>query len=68
MTEALPGIELQKEIIFNNAKSRPITEFYGDMSLELAEQFNNVLTGDTSPQEAVETLQKDLSSIMEQAE
>jgi len=68
VTEALPGIELQKEIIFNNAKSRPITEYYGDMSLELAEQFNNVLTGDTSPQQAVETLQKELTSIMEQAE
>jgi ABC-type glycerol-3-phosphate transport system substrate-binding protein len=66
--DALPGLELQKDIILNNAKSRPVTEFYGDMSLELAEQFNNVLTGDTSPQEAVETLQKDLSSIMQQAE
>jgi trehalose/maltose transport system substrate-binding protein len=66
--DALPGLRLQKDIILNNAKSRPVTEFYGDMSLELAEQFNNVLTGDTSPQEAVETLQKDLSSIMQQAE
>jgi multiple sugar transport system substrate-binding protein len=66
--KALPGLELQKDIILNNAKSRPVTEFYGDMSLELAEQFNNVLTGDTSPQEAVETLQKDLSTIMQQAE
>ncbi len=66
--EAIPGLDLQKDIILNNSKSRPVTEFYGDMSLELAEQFNNVLTGDTSPKEAVETLQKDLSSIMEQAE
>ena len=68
LIEASPVIELAKEIIFNNAKSRPVTEFYGDMSLELAEQFNNVLTGDTSPQQAVETLQKELSSIMQQAE
>jgi multiple sugar transport system substrate-binding protein len=66
--EALPGIELQKEILFNNAKSRPITEYYGDMSLELAEQFNNVVTGDTSPQQAAETLQKSLSDIMAQAD
>ena len=66
--EAIPGLELQKDIILNNSKSRPITEFYGDMSLELAEQFNNVLTGDTSPQEAVETLQKELTSIMQQAD
>jgi multiple sugar transport system substrate-binding protein len=68
VTKSLPGIELQKEILFNNAKSRPITEYYGDMSLELAEQFNNVLTGDTSPQQAVESLQKELTSIMEQTE
>ena len=66
--KALPGLEQQKPIIFNNAKSRPVTEFYGDMSLELAEQFNNVLTGDTSPQQAVETLQKELTSIMQQAD
>jgi multiple sugar transport system substrate-binding protein len=66
--EALPGIELQKEILFNNAKSRPVNEYYGDMSLELAEQFNNVVTGDTSPQQAAETLQKSLSDIMAQAD
>ena len=66
--KSLPGVEQQKPIIFNNAKSRPITEYYGDMSLELAEQFNSVLTGDTSPQQAVETLQKNLSSIMQQTE
>src|SRR5215203_3240808 len=66
--EALPGIDLQKEILFNNAKSRPITEYYGDMSLELAEQFNNVVTGDTSPQQAAETLQKSLSDIMAQVD
>jgi ABC-type glycerol-3-phosphate transport system substrate-binding protein len=38
------------------------------MSLDMQEQFNNVLTGDTSPQKAAETLQKSLSSIMEQAD
>ena len=66
--EALPGIELQQKILFDNAKSRPVTEYYGDMSLELAEQFNNVVTGDTSPQQAAETLQKSLSDIMAQAD
>jgi ABC-type glycerol-3-phosphate transport system substrate-binding protein len=66
--EALPGIELQKDILFNNSKSRPVTEYYGDMSLELAEQFNNVVIGDTSPQQAAETLQKSLSDIMAQAD
>jgi ABC-type glycerol-3-phosphate transport system substrate-binding protein len=68
LIEASPVIELAKEIIFNNAKSRPVTEYYGDMSLELAEQFNNVVTGDTSPQQAAETLQQSLSDIMQQAD
>src|SRR5215213_72944 len=66
LIEASPVIELAKEIIFNNAKSRPVTEYYGDMSLELAEQFSNVVTGDTSPQQAAETLQQSLSDIMEE--
>jgi ABC-type glycerol-3-phosphate transport system substrate-binding protein len=68
LIEASPVIELAKEIIFNNAKSRPVTEYYGDMSLELAEQFNNVVTGDTSPQQAAETLQQSLNDIMQQAD
>ena len=66
--EAIAGLEMAKDIIMNNSKSRPITEYYGDMSLELAEQFNNVVTGDTSPQQAAETLQKSLSDIMAQAD
>jgi len=66
--KAIPGLELAKDIILNNAKSRPVNEYYGDMSLELAEQFNNVVTGDTSPQQAAETLQKNLSDIVKQAE
>jgi multiple sugar transport system substrate-binding protein len=66
--KAIPGLDMVKDIIFNNAKSRPVNEYYGDMSLELAEQFNNVVTGDTSPQQAAETLQKNLSDIVEQAD
>jgi multiple sugar transport system substrate-binding protein len=66
--EANPIVGLAKEILLDNATSRPVTQFYGDMSLEMAEQFNSALKGDVSPQEAVGTLQKSLSSIMEQAE
>jgi hypothetical protein len=55
-------------VLIENAKSRPVTLYYGDMSLEMAEQFNNVLKGEASPQQGAETLQKSLSSIMEQAE
>ena len=66
--KAIPGLDMAKDIILNNAKSRPVNEYYGDMSLELAEQFNNIVTGDTSPQQAAETLQKNLSNIVEQAD
>ncbi len=65
--EATPIIGLAKEILLDNASSRPVTQFYGDMSLEMQEQFNSALKGDVSPQQAVETLQKSLSGIMQQA-
>jgi multiple sugar transport system substrate-binding protein len=66
--EALPVAKLGREVLFENARPRPVTEFYGDMSLEMAEQFNAALKGEVSPREAVETLQKGLSSIMQQAD
>ena len=66
--EAIPTVKLAKDVLLDYATSRPVTEFYGDMSLEMQEQFNNALTGDTSPQDAVATLQKGLGSIMQQAE
>ena len=66
--KAIPTVKLAKDVLLDYATSRPVTQYYGDMSLEMQEQFNNALTGDTSPQQAVETLQKNLTSIMQQAE
>jgi len=66
--KATPIIKLAKDVLLNYATSRPVTQFYGDMSLEMQSQFNDALTGDASPQQAVETLQKNLSNIMEQAD
>ena len=66
--EAIPTVKLAKDVLLDYATSRPVTEFYGDMSLEMQSQFNDALTGDVSPQQAVETLQKNLSSIMQQTE
>jgi multiple sugar transport system substrate-binding protein len=68
LTKNLPVLKLAKDILFKNGKSRPVTEYYGDMSLEMQEQFNIALKGEVSPQQAVKSLQKSLSSIMEQAE
>jgi multiple sugar transport system substrate-binding protein len=66
--KAIPTVKLAKDVLLDYATSRPVTQYYGDMSLEMQEQFNNALTGDTSPQQACETLQKSLTSIMEQAQ
>jgi multiple sugar transport system substrate-binding protein len=65
--EATPVVGLAKDVLLDNATSRPVTEYYGDLALELAEQFNNALTGDTSPQQATETLQKSIMQMQEQA-
>jgi multiple sugar transport system substrate-binding protein len=66
--EATPVVKLAKDVLLKNVKSRPVTEYYGDTSLEMAEQFNAALKGDISPEEAVKTLQKSLGQIMEEAQ
>ncbi len=64
--EATPVVKLAQDILLKNGKSRPVTEYYGDMSLEMSEQFNSALKGDISPEEAVKTLQTSLGQIMEE--
>jgi len=50
------------------AKPRPVSPYYSDMSLKMAEEFNTSLKGDLSPEEAANTLQKELEAIQQQAE
>src|SRR5215216_6332790 len=66
--KAIPTIKLAKDVLLDYATSRPVTQYYGDMSLEMQSQFNDALIGDVSPQQAVETLQKNLTTIMKQAD
>ncbi len=63
--QEVPVIRLGKEAL-QNTKPRPVSPFYSDMSLKMAEQFNRALKGDVSPEQAVKTLQQELSSIIEQ--
>jgi multiple sugar transport system substrate-binding protein len=63
--DKVPVIRLGEEAL-KNSKPRPVSPFYSDMSLKLAEQFNRALKGDVSPEQAVKTLQQELSSIVEQ--
>src|SRR5829696_5822658 len=65
--EKVPVIRLGKEAI-QSTKSRPVSPYYSDMSLAMAEQFNLSLKGEASPEEAVQTLQEELTKIVEQAD
>ncbi len=63
--EEMPVIALCKEAL-QTARSRPISPYYSQMSRTMAEQFNKVLTGATSPGKSVETLQSELQQIIKE--
>ena len=63
--EKIPVIRLGQEAL-KNSRPRPVSPYYSDMSLKMAEQFNKNLKGDVSPEQAVKALQDQLSSIIEQ--
>jgi multiple sugar transport system substrate-binding protein len=50
-----------------SAKSRPVSPYYSDMSLKMAGQFDLSLKGEVSSEQAVKTLQTELTNILEQA-
>jgi len=64
--ENVPTVRLAPEAL-KRTQPRPVSPVYSDMSLQMAEQFNASLSGDTPPQEAIGTLQKELQSIADQA-
>ncbi len=64
--EKIPVVAQGRPAI-ENTRPRPVSPYYSDMSLEMAEQFNASLKGDLSPEEAVKTLQEDLERIIEAA-
>ena len=64
----VPVARLGKEAIIDNSRPRPVSPYYSDVSLELAEQLNASLSGDISPEDAVATLQEDLQQIVDQGE
>ncbi len=51
-----------------NTKPRPVSPYYSDMSLRMAEQFNASLSGEVSPEETTQTLQEELEQIIEQGQ
>jgi multiple sugar transport system substrate-binding protein len=62
--DSVPVIALGKEAI-QNARPRPRSPFYSDMSLVMASQFTQSLNGETSPEEAVGVLEDEMQRIVE---
>jgi multiple sugar transport system substrate-binding protein len=62
--EEVPVVALSKEAL-KNARPRPVSPHYSEMSRTMAQQFNSVLTRATLPKESVETLQSELQQIIE---
>ena len=62
--DTLPVV-VQGETALKNARARPVSPYYSDMSLEMQEQFNLVVKGDATPEEAVKTLKQSLEQIIQ---
>lgn len=65
--DKVPVIALGKDAI-DRTRPRPVSPYYSDMSLKLAEQFNESLKGAEKPEQAVKTLQTELQKIIKQGE
>src|SRR5215217_4874541 len=63
--EEVPVVDLSKEAL-QNARPRPVSPYYSQMSPEMAEQFNNVIRSAVSPGTAIKSLQSDLQRIIQQ--
>ncbi len=63
--DSVPIARLGKETIIENTRPRPVSPYYSDMSLTMAEQFAASLRGSVSPEEAVSNLQRELENIAE---
>jgi multiple sugar transport system substrate-binding protein len=66
--DKVPVARLGKEAIIENSTPRPVSPYYSDMSLKLAEGFNDALAGDVSPEQAIKTLQSELQQIAEEGQ
>ena len=64
IVEKVPVIKLGESAI-KNARPRPLSPYYSDMSLAMAEQFNACVKGTKSPEEAARTLKERLQEIVD---
>ena len=63
--EKLAVARLGREVL-ENARPRPVSPYYSDMSLAMAEQFNAALKGEVPVEVALENLQRELQEIVDQ--
>jgi maltose-binding protein MalE len=61
----VPVTALGKESL-ENTRPRPVSPYYSDMSLVMAEKFNASLKGDLSVGQALQELQTELQNIVDQ--
>jgi multiple sugar transport system substrate-binding protein len=65
--DTVPVVALAKEAL-QHTKPRPVSPYYSDMSLEMAEQFNLSLTGEATPEQTAQNLQRQLEKFIEQGQ
>lgn len=65
--ESVPVVPLAQEAL-QNTRPRPVSPYYSDLSLEMAELFNDSLNGDIPPEEAAGNLRSAMEGIIEQGE
>jgi multiple sugar transport system substrate-binding protein len=65
--EKVPVVPLAQEAL-QHTRPRPVSPYYSDMSLEMAEQFNASLAGDISPEEAARTLKEQLERFIKEGQ
>jgi multiple sugar transport system substrate-binding protein len=65
--DGVPMVAFAQEAL-QNSRPRPVSPYYSDMSLEMADQFHASLNGDVPPEEAARTLQSRLESLIEQGQ
>lgn len=65
--ESVPLVTLAKQAL-QHTRPRPVSPYYSDMSLEMAEQFNASLNGEVPPEQAAQDLRTQLESFIEQGQ
>ncbi len=65
--DSVPVVPLAEEAL-KNSNPRPVSPYYSDMSLEMAEQFHASLNGEVPPEQAARALQTQLQRLIEEGQ